>query len=75
MPTDPEQPIVPPSQTTGGNEPATESGVDSSAGDDADATTSAGANLPDEEAAEPSIRDAATNAMQTVRDYAKTKAV
>jgi hypothetical protein len=62
-------------QTTGSDEPATASGVDPSAGDDTDATTSGGANLPDGEDVEPSIRHTAMNAMQTVRDYAKTKAV
>jgi hypothetical protein len=62
-------------QTTGSDVPATDSGVDSSAGDDADATTRDGANLPDREGIDPSVRHAAMNAMQAVRDYAKTKAV
>jgi hypothetical protein len=61
-------------QTTGSDEPATDSGVDSSAGDDAEATTSGGANLPDAEGIDPSIRNAAMSAMQAVRDYAATKA-
>jgi hypothetical protein len=62
-------------QTTGSDEPATESGVDSSAGDDAEATASAGANLPHGEGVERSVRDAAMNPMQAVHDYHKTKAV
>jgi hypothetical protein len=62
-------------QTTGSDEPATASGVDSSAGDDTDATTSDGADLPDGEGVEPPIRHVAMDAMQTVRDYAATKAV
>lgn len=42
-------------QTTGSNEPATESGVDLSGGDDADATTDGGPDLPQE--AEPDLKD------------------
>ena len=45
--------------TTGSDEPATESGVDLSAGDQADATTDGGANLPGEQDAEPDVKDGA----------------
>jgi hypothetical protein len=69
MTTHPEKSIVPPSQ----DEPATDLGVDSSAGDNAEATNGR-ANLP-VEGVEPSVRAAAMNAMQAVRDYSKTKAV
>lgn len=44
--------------TTGSDEPATESGIDLTAGDNADATTDGGANLPD--GAEPDLKDAAS---------------
>jgi hypothetical protein len=44
-------------ETTGSDEPATESGVDLSAGDEADATSDAGPVLP--EGAEPDLKDAA----------------
>jgi hypothetical protein len=98
MATDPEQSIVPPSQSRGGGNapdddevarkgdwaghaaegivpapPADQSGVDPSAGDDAGAATNGGADLPDVKDLEPSKRDTALNAMQTVRDYAATK--
>jgi hypothetical protein len=43
-------------QTVGGDEPATEEGVDLSAGDSADAVTQGGQNRPDDE--EPDLRDA-----------------
>lgn len=42
-------------QTTGSDEPATESGVDLSAGDNADAATDGGPDLP--EGAEPDTKD------------------
>jgi hypothetical protein len=75
LPPDPELGSSVLGQTTGSDEPATESGVDSSAGDDAEAT-SAAANLPPvPEGVDPSIRKAAMNAMQAVRDYTATKAV
>ncbi len=45
-------------RTTGSEEPATESGVDLNAGDDADAVTDAGPDLPDD--AEPDLKDAPT---------------
>lgn len=81
MATGPEKTIVPPDpelgssvlgQTTSSDEPATDSGVDSSAGDAADATTSGGPGLPVGDV-DPAIRNAAMNAMQAVRDYAATK--
>ncbi len=43
-------------RTTGSDEPATEDGVDLSAGDDADATSDGGVELPD--GAEPDLKDA-----------------
>lgn len=42
-------------QTTDSDEPATEGGVDLSAGDDADAATDGGPDLPDD--AEPDVKD------------------
>ena len=45
-------------RTTGSDEPATESGVDLSAGDNADAVTDGGPDLPDD--AEPDLKDAPT---------------
>ena len=44
--------------TTGSDEPATESGIDPSAGDHADATSDGGPDLP--EGAEPDLKDAPT---------------
>jgi hypothetical protein len=43
-------------RTTGSNEPATEEGIDLSAGDDADATADGGVELPEE--GEPDLKDA-----------------
>ena len=43
-------------RTTGSDEPATEEGVDLSAGDEADATADGGVELP--EGAEPDLKDA-----------------
>ena len=43
-------------RTTGSDEPATEDGVDLSAGDHADATSDGGVELPD--GAEPDLKDA-----------------
>jgi hypothetical protein len=42
-------------RTTGSDEPATEEGIDESAGDEADATTDGGAAVPDDE--EPDLKD------------------
>jgi hypothetical protein len=50
-------------QTTGSNEPATESGIALSGGDNADAATDGGPDLPPE--AEPDVKDAATGPRQT----------
>jgi hypothetical protein len=44
-------------QTTGSDEPATESGIDLSGGDNADAATDGGPDLPQD--AEPDVKDAA----------------
>lgn len=46
--------------TTGSDEPATEEGIDPTGGDNADATTDGGPDLPEGE--EPSLKDAATAA-------------
>ena len=46
----------PEGRVTGSDEPATEEGVDLSAGDDADATSDGGVELP--EGAEPDLKDA-----------------
>ena len=43
-------------RTTGSNEPATEDGIDMSGGDDADATSDGGPELPD--GVEPDLKDA-----------------
>jgi len=50
-------------RTTGSDEPATESGVDLSGGDDADATTDGGPDVPQD--AEPDLRDAASGPPQS----------
>jgi hypothetical protein len=49
-------------QTTGSDAPATEEGIDLSAGDRADATTDGGPDRP--EGVEPDLRDAAAGARQ-----------
>jgi hypothetical protein len=54
-------------ETTGSDEPATESGVDQSAGDEADATTDAGPEPP-EEGAEPDLKDAGAAPRQVDTD-------
>jgi hypothetical protein len=43
-------------RTTGSNEPATDDGIDMSGGDDADATSDGGPQLPDD--VEPDLKDA-----------------
>ena len=53
-------------ETTGSDEPATESGVDLSGGDNADAVTDAGPDLPED--AEPDLKDAAAAAPQADLD-------
>ncbi|HWF34698.1 MAG TPA: hypothetical protein VG295_04990 [Solirubrobacteraceae bacterium] len=53
-------------QTTGSDEPATETGVDLSAGDNADATNQDGPHLPRD--AEPDVKDGATKPVREV-DY------
>jgi hypothetical protein len=55
-------------RTTGSDEPATESGVDLSAGDHADAVTDGGPDLPP--AAEPDLKDVAAAARQAEVDSA-----
>jgi hypothetical protein len=49
-------------QTTGSDEPATDTGIDRQGGDRADATTDGGANVP--EGAEPDLKDAAAGPRQ-----------
>jgi hypothetical protein len=58
-------------RSTGSDEPATESGIDPSAGDEADATTDAGPEPP--EGAEPDLKDAATAPRQVDTDSADPK--
>ena len=53
-------------ETTGSDEPATESGVDLSAGDHADAVTDDGPDL--REGAEPDLKDVAAAAREADRD-------
>ena len=55
-------------RTVGGDEPATEEGVDLSAGDNADATTQGGQNRPEDE--EPDLRDATGGPRQVDIDAA-----
>jgi hypothetical protein len=53
-------------QTTGSDEPATEDGVDLSAGDHADAVTDGGPDVPAN--AEPDLKDVGAAARQAERD-------
>src|SRR5215203_1360328 len=55
-------------ESTGSGEPATESGIDPSAGDEADATSDGGPEPPEE--AEPDLKDAAAVPRQVDRDSA-----
>src|SRR6478609_6837402 len=55
--------------TTGSDEPATESGVDPSGGDDADATSDGGPTVPPD--AEPDLRDAASGPPQSAIESAR----
>ena len=55
-------------ETTGSDEPATESGVDLSAGDHADAVADGGPEVP--ENAEPDLKDVAAAAREADRDDA-----
>ena len=55
-------------ETTGSEEPATETGVDLAGGDQADATSDGGAKPPD--GAEPDLKDAASGPRQADRDSA-----
>ena len=55
-------------RTTGSDEPATDGGIDASAGDDADATADGGPRLP--ESAEPDTKDVAAAAVQREKDDA-----
>jgi hypothetical protein len=65
LPDDPELGSSVLGATTGSDEPATETGVDPSGGDDADATTDGGPDRP--QGAEPDLKDAATAARQVDR--------
>jgi hypothetical protein len=58
-------------ETTGSDEPATADGIDPSAGDEADATTDAGPELPDD--AEPDLKDAAAARRQADVESAESK--
>ena len=46
-------------RTTGSDEPATETGIDLTAGDNADATSHGGPTLPDDPNVEPDVKDGA----------------
>jgi hypothetical protein len=54
--------------TTGSEEPATETGIDAAAGDDADATSDGGPERP--EGVEPDLKDAASGPRQVDRESA-----
>ncbi len=58
LPEDPELGSSVLGRTTGSDEPATEDGIDLSGGDNADATSDGGPELP--EGVEPDLKDAAT---------------
>jgi hypothetical protein len=58
-------------ETTGSDEPATESGIDPGGGDEADATSDGGPEPP--EGAEPDLKDAAGAPRQVDVDSAETK--
>ena len=58
-------------ETTGSDEPATESGIDPAAGDQADATTDAGPELP--QGIEPDLKDAAAARRQVDVESADSK--
>jgi len=53
-------------RTTGSDEPATDEGIDVSAGDQADATADGGPELPDD--AEPDTKDIAQAAIERQKD-------
>src|SRR5437764_3376443 len=55
-------------QTTGSEEPATETGIDPAGGENADATSDGGAKAPD--GAEPDLKDAASGPRQSDVDSA-----
>jgi hypothetical protein len=63
---DDENPVL--GRTVGGDEPATEEGIDLTAGDNADATRDGGQNRP--EGAEPDLRDAGAGPRQVDVDAA-----
>ncbi len=56
-------------RTTGSDEPATEDGVDLSGGDNADATSDGGPEVPRDE--EPDLRDAASGPPQSAIESAR----
>ena len=56
-------------RTTGSDEPATEGGIDLSAGDSADATTDGGTDLPPD--AEPDLKDIGTTSRESDRESAR----
>lgn len=54
-------------QTTGSDEPATETGVDLSAGDSADATSQGGPpDVPEDPSVEPDVKDAAAQPVREI---------
>ena len=65
-PEDPELGSAVTGRTTGSDEPATESGIDLSAGDNADAVTDGGPDVPAD--AEPDLKDVGAAAREAERD-------
>lgn len=55
-------------RTTGSDEPATEDGIDLTAGDDADAASAGGPDVPDE--AEPDLKDVAAASIKDKKESA-----
>jgi hypothetical protein len=71
QPEDPELGSAVTGHTTGSDEPATESGIDLSAGDNADAVRDGGQNRP-ESGEEPDLRDAGAGPRQVDVDAAQS---
>jgi hypothetical protein len=68
LPEDPELGSRVLGRTTGSSEPATETGIDLSGGDDADATSDGGADVP--RGVEPDLKDLAAAARQSAQEAA-----
>jgi hypothetical protein len=68
LPEDPELGSAVLGRTTGSSEPATETGIDMSGGDDADATSDGGPDVP--RGVEPDLKDVAAAARQSEQEAA-----